>query len=38
MPAGSTWRLFIPPELAYGRRSKLAYQTVVMDLELIAVN
>lgn len=38
MPTGSTWRLFIPPELAYGRRGKLAYQTVVMDLELIAIN
>lgn len=38
MPSGSTWRLFIPPELAYGRRGKLAYQTVVMDLELVSVN
>jgi FKBP-type peptidyl-prolyl cis-trans isomerase FklB len=37
MPAGSRWEIFIPPDLAFGRRGPLQDHTVVYDLELIEV-
>ena len=38
MQPGAKWELFIPPKLAYGRRSPLAYQAVIVELELLAVD
>jgi FKBP-type peptidyl-prolyl cis-trans isomerase FklB len=37
MDEGARWEIFIPPELAFGRRGPLADHTVVYDLELLAV-
>jgi FKBP-type peptidyl-prolyl cis-trans isomerase FklB len=40
MPAGSTWRLFVPPELAYGEKriGRVAPgSTLLFDMELLAV-
>jgi FKBP-type peptidyl-prolyl cis-trans isomerase len=41
MPVGSTWRLFIPPRLAYGKRgqgSKIGpNETLIYEVELLAV-
>lgn len=34
---GGKIQLFIPPKLAYGRRGPLAHQTLIFDVELIAV-
>jgi FKBP-type peptidyl-prolyl cis-trans isomerase FklB len=38
---GSKWRLFIPPELAYGNRGAGRvigpFSTLIFDLELLAV-
>jgi FKBP-type peptidyl-prolyl cis-trans isomerase len=38
MQEGAKYELFIPYELAYGRRGPLAYQTLIFDVELLAVN
>jgi FKBP-type peptidyl-prolyl cis-trans isomerase FklB len=38
MKEGATWRLFIPSELAFGRRGALAGRTVIYDIELISVS
>jgi FKBP-type peptidyl-prolyl cis-trans isomerase len=38
MPEGSRYELFIPYELAYNRRGPLAYQTLIFDVELLAVS
>jgi FKBP-type peptidyl-prolyl cis-trans isomerase len=37
MPEASRWEIFVPPDLAFGRRGPLQDQTVVYDLELIEV-
>ncbi|WP_298390292.1 FKBP-type peptidyl-prolyl cis-trans isomerase [Hydrotalea sp.] len=41
MPAGSKWRLFIPPHLAYGERQVSAAigpnSTLIFDVELIGI-
>jgi len=37
MPEGSRWQIFLPPELAFRRRGPLADQTLIYDLELLAV-
>jgi FKBP-type peptidyl-prolyl cis-trans isomerase FklB len=37
MREGERWQLFIPPDLAYGRRGPLADRTVVCEVELISV-
>jgi FKBP-type peptidyl-prolyl cis-trans isomerase len=42
MPAGSKWNIFIPPELAYGERSRGSEivgpnETVLLEVELIAI-
>jgi FKBP-type peptidyl-prolyl cis-trans isomerase FklB len=37
MGEGARWEIFIPPELAFGRRGPLADHTVVYDMELLAV-
>ena len=41
MPAGSHWQLFVPAELAYGKRSPSAkippHSTLVFELELLEV-
>lgn len=38
MPQGSKWRLYIPPNLAYGERTPLADRTLIFDVELLAIN
>ena len=37
MKTGSKWELVIPAELAYGSTSPLAFQTLVFEVELIAI-
>ena len=37
MKEGAKWQLFIPPDLAYGRRGPLENQTLIFDVELISV-
>ena len=42
MPIGSKWRLFIPPELAYGERGAAARHvgpntTIILELELLSI-
>ena len=37
MQPGAKWELYIPPDLAYGRKSPLAHQTVIIEVELLAV-
>jgi FKBP-type peptidyl-prolyl cis-trans isomerase FklB len=34
---GGKIQLFVPPELAYGRRGPLAHRTLIFDVELLAV-
>jgi len=38
MQPGARWELYIPPDLAYGRTSPLAYQAVIIELELLSVD
>ena len=37
MKEGAKWQLFIPPELAYRKRGPLEDQTLIFEVELIAV-
>ena len=37
MHEGARWELYLPPELAYGRRGPLAHQTVIYEVELLGV-
>lgn len=41
MPTGSTWKLFIPPSLAYGAPGKVGgigpHTVLIFDLELVAI-
>ena len=37
MREGARWQIFIPADLAYGRRGPLADRTVVYDLELLSI-
>jgi FKBP-type peptidyl-prolyl cis-trans isomerase FklB len=37
MQEGARWQLFIPADLAYGRRGPLADRTVIYEVELISV-
>ena len=37
MRTGARWELYLPPELAYGRRGPLAHQTVIYEVELLGV-
>lgn len=37
MEEGAKWQLFIPPDLAYGKRGPLEDQTLIFDVELISV-
>jgi FKBP-type peptidyl-prolyl cis-trans isomerase FklB len=37
MGPGARWKLFVPPELAYGAVGPLAYRTVIIDVELEAI-
>lgn len=38
MKAGGHWQLFIPSDLAYGNRGRMAGRALVFDLELVKVN
>jgi FKBP-type peptidyl-prolyl cis-trans isomerase len=38
MQPGAKWELYIPPDLAYGRKSPLAHQAVIIEVELLAVS
>jgi len=38
MKEGAKYELFIPYQLAYGRRGPLAYQTLIFEVDLLAVN
>ena len=37
MQPGARWELYIPPELGFGRRGPLEDQTLVYDIQLIAI-
>jgi FKBP-type peptidyl-prolyl cis-trans isomerase FklB len=37
MREGGRWKLFIPADLAYGRRGPVADQTVILEVELISI-
>jgi len=37
MREGAKWELYLPPELAYGRRGPLANQTVIYEIELLGI-
>lgn len=37
MNEGAKWKIFIPSNLAFGKRGVLAYRTVIYDLELISI-
>jgi FKBP-type peptidyl-prolyl cis-trans isomerase FklB len=37
MQEGARWELYLPPDLAYGRRGPLADRAVIMDVELISI-
>jgi FKBP-type peptidyl-prolyl cis-trans isomerase FklB len=37
MKEGEKWRLYIPPELAYGERGPLADRTLIFEVELLKV-
>ena len=37
MQPGARWELYIPPELAFGRRGPLEDQTLIYDLELLSI-
>ena len=37
MREGAKWELYLPPELAYGRRGPLAGHTVIYEIELLGV-
>jgi len=37
MKAGGHWQLFVPPELAYGSRGRMAGRTLLFDVELVSV-
>lgn len=37
MQPGAKWQLYIPPEQAYGRQGPLAYQTIILEVELLSV-
>jgi FKBP-type peptidyl-prolyl cis-trans isomerase FklB len=38
MREGAKWQLYIPADLAYGKRGPLADKTLIFDVELISVN
>lgn len=37
MKSGDKWQVFIPPDLAYGRKSPLANQAILIEIELLEV-
>jgi len=37
MKEGARWKLFLPPELAFGDKGPLEDQTVIYEIELISV-
>jgi FKBP-type peptidyl-prolyl cis-trans isomerase FklB len=37
MKEGAKWELYIPPDLAYGRREPLADETLIFEVELLGV-
>jgi len=37
MQPGAKWEIYIPPDLAYGRRSPFAHQAIIVELELLAI-
>ncbi len=38
MKEGAKWQLFIPPDLAYGKRGPLSDRTLIFEVELISIN
>ena len=37
MREGARWRLFLPADLAFGRRGPLADRTVIYEIELVSI-
>ncbi|MEJ2466460.1 MAG: FKBP-type peptidyl-prolyl cis-trans isomerase N-terminal domain-containing protein [Candidatus Thiodiazotropha sp.] len=37
MKPGSKWEVFLPPEIAYGRRGPLGHETIIIEVELLAI-
>jgi len=37
MQPGAKWELYIPPDLAYERRTPLGHETVIVEIELLSV-
>jgi FKBP-type peptidyl-prolyl cis-trans isomerase FklB len=37
MREGARWQLFLPPDLAFGRRGPLADRTVNYEIELVSI-
>ncbi len=37
MSPGAKWEIYMPPELAYGRRGPLAHHTIIFEAELLSI-
>lgn len=37
MSPGARWRIFLPPDLAYGRRGPLAGHAIIFEIELLSI-
>ena len=38
MSPGAKWEIYLPPEMAYGRKGPLAHQTIIFEVELLSID